>query len=123
MNSLIVALIPLLMQIESNHNPNAIGDNGTAFGILQIREIYIKDVNRIYGTNFKVSDAYNVEKSIEITTLYLKHYGKRYEKLTGNTANMEILARIHNGGPNGFKKSATLPYLRKLKNFQNRLNN
>ena len=33
-----------------------------------------------------------------------------YERKTGKKASLEVLASIHNGGSNGWKKEATLKY-------------
>ena len=42
---------------------------------------------------------------------------KRYatEKRLGRTVNMQDIARIHNGGPNGYRKDSTLGYWKKVK--------
>jgi len=109
------ALIPALIAVESNGNSHAIGDNGKAKGALQLHRIYIIDVNTRYRTNFTHDDAFDVEKAKKIVKLYLLHYGKRYERLTKKTATYEILARIHNGGPNGYKKPQTVKYWNKVK--------
>ena len=41
---------------------------------------------------------------------YLRHYGEVYKKETGKDPTVEVLARIHNGGPRGWKKEATRSY-------------
>ena len=79
------------MQIESGGDVNAIGDGGDAVGCMQIHMCVIKDVNRIYGTDYVSSDRYSKEKSFEIVELYLHAY------TTNDT--VEEACRVHNGGP------------------------
>ena len=50
-------LIKALIQVETNGNPKAIGDNGDAKGILQIHQEVITDVNRICRTKYIHDDA------------------------------------------------------------------
>lgn len=108
-------LIEALIKVESNGKSLAIGDNGKAKGCLQLWESYINDVNRIAGTSYRHNDAFNYIKAREITKTYLTHYGKRYKKLTGKEPTDEVFARIHNGGPNGYNKTATVKYWNKVK--------
>lgn len=108
-------LIQALIQVESEGNGLAIGDKGKAFGCLQLWNTYIQDVNRIYKTSFRHKDAFNRRTAIEITKKYLRFYAKEYTKETGKLPNDEVFARIHNGGPIGYKKSATLEYWQKVK--------
>lgn len=115
MNPLLTFLIPVLIIVESGGNDNAIGDEGKAVGCLQIHECVIQDVNRVYKTTFTKEDRLNREKSIQICTLYLTYYGEKYEKKTGKKATEEVLARIWNGGPNGWKKESTIKYWNKVK--------
>ena len=82
---------------------------------MQLWKSYIDDVNRIYKTDYLHNDAFDREKAIEITTKYLRYYGKKYEEKTGNRPTLEVLSRIHNGGPNGWKKESTIDYWNKVK--------
>lgn len=108
-------LIPALIAVESNGDSKATGDNGKAKGMLQLHQIYIVDVNTRYKTSFTHDDAFDAKKAKKIVKFYLLHYGKRYERITKKTATYEILARIHNGGPNGYKKPQTVKYWNKVK--------
>jgi hypothetical protein len=104
----IFQVIAILAMIESSNQPNAIGDNGKAIGILQIHRSVVKDVNRIYGTNYKwPEDCKDKEKAKDICFKYLSYYGK--------DKTPEQLARIWNGGPNGHNSKATIPYLKKFR--------
>ena len=114
MNELIAFLIPFLIAVESGGNDKVIGDDGKAFGCLQIHEICVKDVNRIYKTVYTHLDCFDRQKSIEICKLYLSYWGKRYEKRTKKKVTLEVLARIWNGGPRGDEKAITKKYWLKV---------
>ena len=118
MDKLIMCLIPLLIQVESGGQPNpdsCIGDNGNAVGCLQIWEIVVDDCNRIQKQEvFEYADRLSRPRSIRIAQIYLAHYGQAYERKTGHRANLEVLARCWNGGPNGYKKQETLKYWQKI---------
>jgi len=101
-------LIAALIIVESDGNPNAVGDKGQAIGILQIHPICVQDVNRILGEEkYTLIDRLDPIKSVEICIVYLNYYGK--------DKSVEQLARIWNGGPKGFKRKSTLPYWDKVK--------
>ena len=108
-------LVTALIQVESGGNNAAVGDDGKALGCLQIQQCVIDDVNEIYGTHYKHKQALEREYSVWICKLYLSYYGKIYTKRTGKQPTYEILARIWNGGPHGYKKSATYKYWLKVK--------
>ena len=62
----------VLKHVETNNNKEAIGDNGKAFGILQIHKEVIIDVNRYYGTDYTHQDAFEPNCAEEIFHLYIK---------------------------------------------------
>lgn len=103
-------LLSSIATVESSNNSKAVGDSGKALGIYQLHAEYVADVNRIYKTNYKHEDAFDAKIAKGIVAKYLAHYGKQYEKTVGKPATAEVLARIHNGGPNGWKKDATIKY-------------
>lgn len=113
-------LYEAIATVESNGNDYAIGDNGNAVGRYQIWKIYVNDVNRICKLlrnkkQYTYADRTNPVKSLEMVKIYTDFYAKRYERLTGKKATDEIKARIHNGGLNGWKKTATIKYWNKVK--------
>ena len=123
METLLKILIPILIQIESGGDNNAIGDGGKAVGCLQQHEIHVDEANRIMALNIKgwlndpfdYGDRFNREYAIIMTKACLKHHGqRRISKNNTELENLVILGRIHNGGPNGYKKKATLPYAKKI---------
>ena len=110
MNTIIAGLINALIAVESGGNIAAIGDNGRAVGCLQIHAECVRDVNRITGKHYTLKDRADPQKSREICTAYLAYYGKVYERREGKRATAEVLARIWNGGPKGYRRNSTIPY-------------
>jgi hypothetical protein len=102
-------LIPALIAVESSGQNNLIGDHGKAYGCLQIHQEVVNDVNRLYHLRYTHNDCFNRDVSIRICQLYLKHYA--------NNRSDEDSARIWNGGPLGYKKSATIKYWNRVKQF------
>lgn len=105
---MIAQLIAALILVESSGNATAVGDGGRALGCLQIHRCVITDVNRRYKTDFKHADALDIDKAILICQMYLEMYAPP-------GATMEQLARIWNGGPNGYKKKCTKAYWLKVR--------
>jgi len=112
-------LLRAISKVESNNKELAVGDSGKAYGAFQLHKIYIDDVNRFSAKKYRRTDAFNKKLAEEIVVKYLQHYGKRYERITGQSASREVLARIHNGGPDGWKKSSTIKYWKKIKSAGN----
>lgn len=114
-------LLRAIAQVESKGNDKAKGDYSKktkeyrAIGKYQLWKIYIDDVNEFSKKKFTYNDRWNAEKSKEIVIIYLKHYGRNYERKTGKKATNEVLSRIHNGGPKGWQKKATIKYWNKVR--------
>lgn len=100
-------------QIESRGNANAVGDNGRAIGCLQIWQAVVIDANRIAGTNYRHDDAFNRNKARAMARAYLNYYASK--KRIGHAQTDQDYARIWNGGPFGYRKTATLGYWSKVK--------
>ena len=108
------ALLLAIAMVESSGNPKAIGDDGLSWGLYQIRPEYVEDVNRILGSDEYIHrDAFNPVYARRLAEIYLNHYATP-ERL-GRPVTDEDRARIHNGGPNGWKKPHTKEYWRKVK--------
>jgi hypothetical protein len=102
-------LLAALIQVESSGNPRAYNRAEDAVGILQIRRIFVDDLNRIYGPPFYTyEDRWDSDKSKEMARKYLRHYGT--QRRLGRKPTNEDFARIINGGPNGWKKQSTEKY-------------
>jgi len=114
LETLIILLLPAIIQVESRGDDAAVGDNGNAIGAYQIWKPYWQDGCEYIKKDYPYSNAYNRRIATEVVRGYLTRYGKHYERKTGKKATLEVLARIHNGGPNGWKKQATVKYWRKI---------
>lgn len=99
-------LLDAIARIESHCDPNAVGDGGRALGIYQIHRLYWEDGTGLLGVDWPHRDATDPRKARRVVKAYLLHYGKGKSLLE--------MARIHNGGPHGCRKKATLPYARKI---------
>jgi hypothetical protein len=86
-----------------------------AIGPYQIRSICARDINRIMKTNHEHEDFENYTLSRWAFLSYTKHYGRAYEKRTGLKATAEVYARMWNGGPRGYEKTATEKYWKKVR--------
>jgi len=87
------------------------GDGGAAIGSFQIHRACWQDaVQHDPSIGGKYSDCNNYDYSVKIVRAYLHRYGAKFIK----TDNWEALARIWNGGPAGYKRTATLSYWRRV---------
>jgi hypothetical protein len=114
-----VIFLAALIAVESGGDKTAVGDRNLknkAFGVCQIRQPYLDDVNRVAKTNWTIKQVADSEAlSRWCVVVYVKYYGKRYTRLTGKPLTTEVAARLHNGGPNGWKKKATDAHWNKVK--------
>ena len=83
-----------------------LGDQGRALGPLQIHRGYHADA-RIGGDYARCAD---LDYSRRVVTAYLQ----RYAPQAWAAGDVTTLARIHNGGPRGDRKTATLAYAAKV---------
>ncbi len=108
-----MALILALISIESNGDDLARGDKNQAYGCLQIWSVYVQDANQYAGTSYAHKDAFSREAAIAMFRAYMARYAN--ERRLGRPVTAEDIARIHNGGPNGYRKPATEAYWQKVK--------
>ena len=104
-------LLPALIAVESSGNDRAIGPNGET-GCLQITPILLRDIHRITGRRYSRSDTFNRQTSWQIATTYLNHYVN--EKRLKRPPTMRDYAMVWRYGPNGWKRSGSDPYWRKV---------
>ena len=110
-----INLIKALIQVESRGKEDCIGDKHLiipSIGVLQIRPIMVKEVNRILkklnkDQRYKNKDRYSRIKSIEMFNIWKDYHHKNDSD--------EVIARCWNGGPKGWKRKATLHYWSKVK--------
>ena len=98
--------------VESNNNPDAVGDGGKAIGVYQVWNIYWIDATQYSGIGGEYKDCFKSDYADKIVRSYMKRYAT--EKRLGREVTMEDIARIHNGGPNGYKKQSTKKYWDKV---------
>lgn len=94
-------VIEAMAWVESRHNARADSKKGDV-GYLQIRKVYVDEVNKYSKTKFYYSDRYSRERSIQMM-LILWNTKLKNESL-------ECRIRRHNGGPDGCSMGATIPY-------------
>jgi hypothetical protein len=93
--------------VETSGRTGAIiGDGGKALGPLQIHKGYHSDA-RIGGDYSRCAD---LDYSKRVVTAYLQ----RYAPAAWAAGDVTTLARIHNGGPRGAAKPATVAYGEKV---------
>ena len=94
--------------VESNRGKNLVGDGGKAIGPYQIWREYWQDAVEFDKTiGGKYEDCMNKAYAEKIVRAYWKRYAPK-------GATLEQLARIHNGGPKGHTRTATLKYWQKI---------
>lgn len=105
-------ILNAIREVETGGHPdpaNAVGDKGKAIGPYQIHRCYWQDAVEydpsIGGT---YADCKDVRYARRIVIAYLSRYCKKWDN--------ETVARIHNGGPKGHTKTATVKYWNKVKN-------
>lgn len=112
-------ILPVIKQLETNGNTKAIGDNGKAFGVLQIHKICVDDVNRIYGTSYVHEDAFNEACAEEIFRLYIDAGIKRFRTKYNKQPTEQDIVRMWNGSIyNGYRKKTTIKYYRRYLRFK-----
>ena len=109
------SLLHALYMVESGGRKNPPdGDNGRAIGPYQIWHSYWLDAtsfDRSIGGTYQ--DCRKKAYAEKVVKAYLKKYATR--KRLGHKPTDEDRARIHNGGPNGFRKASTLKYWKKVR--------
>lgn len=97
-----------IMQCETaDFDEKIINKTEDAAGVLQIRPIMVKEVNRIIGyQKYKLTDRFSFEKSLEMFYIFQDYWNPDYDP--------EKAARLWNGGEDGMKKKSTEKY---YKNF------
>ena len=110
-------LIQALIMTETGGDDSAIGDKGLAYGALQVHQGVIDDVNRIYGMKLTHKDMFNRHNAIFVCFAYLRYWTLQYYKKTKKMPTYEVLARIWNGGPEGYKHKDTDEYWAEVETF------
>lgn len=116
--------IEAVIYIESRGDSLAYNTKEKAVGVLQIRPIMLREVNRVLRKNkvpgkFVLQDRYSQEKSIEMFNIMAEQVNQ--DELS-QMQFFEIVARRWNGGRRGDKKKATIKYWERIKNQLNIIN-
>ena len=109
-----IALILALIAVESSGDPNAIGDEGRAYGLLQMHSAYVQDASEWAKADWTHEDAFDPQKARTIFIAYMDCYAQDHKRPEG-MSRAQYVSRIHNGGPTGFMKKSTIPYWQKVK--------
>tara|TARA_B100001059_G_scaffold127412_2_gene127307 strand:+ start:726 stop:1130 length:405 start_codon:yes stop_codon:yes gene_type:complete len=103
-------LIDAIHMVETSGRLGAIrGDGGAALGPLQIHRGCWQDAN-LPG---RYEDCADLAYSKRVWSAYMARYATK--RRLGRPVTDEDRARIWNGGPNGYKKTATIKYWAKVK--------
>ena len=112
-----------IRQVETGGEPNdgvgARGDGGSAIGPYQIHRIYHTDAAERDKTLTNYQSCLSSKSYSErVMKAYMNRYARaelrRLQAGQGTRADVEKIARIHNGGPRGHKKRATDGYWAKV---------
>lgn len=102
-----------LWRVESGGRHGAVlGDNGRSRGPLQISWAYWQDACLLdpHAHLFFYEDVDNIWYAVHVA----KYYFKRWAPEAWEARDWETLARVHNGGPHGATKEATIAYADKV---------
>ena len=91
---------------EPNGGRDATGDRGRSIGPYQIQ--------RAYWIDSGVAGRWEDCRDVEYARRVVKAYWQRYCPRALAQADLEVLARVHNGGLSGHRKAGTLGYWRKV---------
>jgi len=83
------------------------GDGGRSIGPLQISRAYWQDS----GVEGHYEDCLCLDYATQVVAAYMR----RWAPLAWEHHDAEVIARVHNGGPRGMAKQATLPYWLRVK--------
>ena len=105
------SLFEAIRQVETGGEKNpaeAVGDGGLSIGPYQISKAYWQDAIMHHP---EIGGSYQDCKKQHYSEWIMMSYWDRYAK---PDCSLETLARIHNGGPKGHTKKATLKYWNKV---------
>jgi len=100
-------LLVAIMYVESRLDSTAYAKNENAVGVLQIRPIMVREVNRVLKKmdkteRYTMQDRWSLVKSVEMFNIIRDYHHK--------DSSYETIARCWNGGRRGDRKKSTLVY-------------
>lgn len=110
LNDLPRGFLDRLAMVESGGDDAATNAAEGAVGRYQIRPAYLADAIEAAGTSYTLAEMREPGKAEAVVRAYLGRYGRAFAARAGRAPTAEELARIHNGGPRGAERAATLAY-------------
>lgn len=105
------AVLDAIRRVETGGQPNGgrdvTADHGASIGPYCIKKSYWLDARMPDGRYEDCRDRAYAERVVE-------RYMLRYCPDAWNSVDAEVIARTHNGGPQGPNRKSTLPYWRKV---------
>ena len=110
------AILNAIWMVESGgrHAPPD-GDGGRAIGPYQIHEIYWKDA--VSAAPELAAGLYQDCRMQDYAEAVIRAYMRKWVRNAWRTGNAEVIARTHNGGPDGAQKQATEGYWEKVQGY------
>ena len=81
---------------------------------LEVELQFALQIHRAYHADSRVGGEYSRCADLEYSKQVVTAYMQRYAKAAWDAGDIATLARIHNGGPRGHLKPATLKYSQKV---------
>ena len=106
-------VLDAIRQVETggHRDPaNAVGDGGKALGPYQIHRVYWQDAVQRDPSLVANGETYESVRNAAYAERVILAYWTRYAP----SWDAQTLSRVHNGGPKGHKRSATLGYWGKV---------
>ena len=101
-------------EIESLNTDSLIGDSGRAYGRYQIHDICVKGSGLKDLLNYQHKDIFDSVKAERVFWAVMGINCHTYAQKYGKYPDYRELARMWNGGPNGYQYESTLNYLKKF---------
>jgi len=104
-------LLIAMMWVESRFDSTAYAKNESAVGVLQIRPIMVREVNRVLKKmdkpqRYTLEDRWSLTKSVEMFNIIRDYHHQ--------DSNYETIARCWNGGRRGDRKKSTEVYWQRV---------
>lgn len=105
-------LFDAIVEVESQGNPDAVGDRGNAHGLMQAWRPAWREGSKELGVHWNYATGVrNPYECSQVFYAYTSRYGARTDQQR---------ARIWNGGPSGDHRRSTLPYWLKVRHAMKR---
>ena len=103
-----------LKALESGGRKKTIGDNGKAYGVLQIHRGAVEDVNRVFQKQYTHEQMFDTDKAEEVFYYYTLIGIEQIRLKECREADEQDIVRNWNGGAySGWKRKSTEKYFKK----------